>query len=332
MHSLSKPSAGTLAAGAVGLVLLAAAPTHSAAQAFPTKPVSIVIPSPPGGLQDTLARATADELTRKWGQRVLVENRVGGNAIVAGNHVARSAPDGHTVFMTTVIQLSNDLIPNRSVPFDPTKDFTPVIALVEAGMVLVTSSQSQYKSLQELIASARTKPGALNYGSFGVGSLPHVDTEALSGLAGIKATHIPYRGGPETILAVQSGQIAFTITGVTPALPFIRQGRLRALAYGGLRRSSAMPDVPTFSESGLKGFTSGGWFGWLAPSKTPAAIVEKIAADTGAVISDPAFRDKHIIGVGLELVNLQTDAFARQLASDRETYKTRLKAIDLKQD
>jgi tripartite-type tricarboxylate transporter receptor subunit TctC len=301
------------------------------AQSFPWKPVSIVIPSPPGGLQDTLARAIAAELSKKWQQPVIVENRVGGNAIVAGNYVAKSAPDGHTLFMTTVIQMSNDLLPNRSVPFDPVRDFTPVIALVEAGMLLVTSPKSPYASLQELIAAAKAKPGDLNYGSFGIGSLPHVDTEALSTKAGIKVVHIPYKGGPETIQAVMSGQIAFTITGVTPALPFVRQGALRALAYGGDHRSTSLPDVPTFAEAGVPGFTSGGWFGWLAPARTPAATVEKIAADTGAVITQPAFRQKYIESVGLELVNLQPAAFARQLTADRESYRERLKGIKLGQ-
>ncbi len=302
------------------------------AQGFPSKTVSIVIPSPPGGLQDTLARAIVQELSKKWGQPVIVENRVGGNAIVAGNYVAKSAPDGHTLLMATVIQLSNDLIPNRSVPFDPVKDFVPVIALVEAGMLLVTAPQSPFRTLQDLIAEAKAKPGALNYGSFGVGSLPHVDTEAFSNLAGIKVTHIPYKGGPETIQAVLSRQIEFTITGVTPALPFIRQGRLRALAYGGSARSSSLPDIPTFADAGYKGFTSGGWFGWLAPAKTPAATVEKIATDTSAIISNPTFRDKYINAVGLDLVNLMPSAFAQQLRLDRESYNARLKGINLKQE
>ncbi len=316
---------------ALTIAIFVGAPLSSVALSFPSKPVSIVIPSPPGGLQDTLSRAIAQDLSKKWKQSVIVENRSGGNAIIAGNYVAKSAPDGHTIFMTSLVQLSNDLIPNRSVPFDPVKDFTPVIALAAAGSVLVTSSQSPYRTLQELIASVRAKPGELNYGSFGVGSMPHVDTEALSAIEGIKVTHIPYKGGPETILAVLSGQIAFTITSLPPALSFIRQGRLRALAFGGLNRSTSLLEVPTFSEAGLKGFTSGGWFGWLVPTKTPSAIVNKIAGDASVVISAPAFREKYIDGVGLELVNLLPGAFAQQLKSDRESYKARLKGIDLQQ-
>ena len=330
MYSTCKRVVTVIAA--LTMAIFAGVPIGALAQSFPSKPVSIVIPSPPGGLQDTLSRAIASDLSKKWSQPVLVENRVGGNAIIAGNYVAKSVPDGHTIFMTSVVQLSNDLIPNRSVPFDPVKDFTPVIALAEAGSVLVTSSQSPYRTLQELIAAVRARPGELNYGSFGVASMPHVDTEALNAREGIKVTHIPYKGGPETILAVQSGQIAFTITSLPPALSFIRQGRLRALAFGGLNRSTSLPEVPTFSEAGLKGFTSGGWFGWLVPAKTPSAIVNKIAADASAVIMAPAFRGKYIDGVGLELVNLLPAAFAQQLKADRESYKMRLKGIDLQQD
>src|SRR6185503_7621593 len=186
---------------------IAVASAGAVAQAYPSKPVSIVIPSPPGGLQDTLSRAIAAQLSKKWGQAVLVENRTGANAIIAGSYVVKSAPDGHTIFMTSVVQLSNDLIPNRSVPFDPVRDFTPVIALAEAGSVLVVSGDSPYRTLPELIAAVRQRPGQLNYGSYGVGSMPHVDTEALNATEGINVAHIPYKGGPETITAVLSGQI-----------------------------------------------------------------------------------------------------------------------------
>jgi tripartite-type tricarboxylate transporter receptor subunit TctC len=329
MHSAACNRVMTMLAALV--TVAAIAPTGSVAQAFPSKPVSIVIPSPPGGLQDTLSRAIAAQLSTKWGRPVLVENRVGANAIIAGNYVAKSPPDGHTIFMTSVVQLSNDLIPNRSVPFDPVKDFTPVIALAEAGSVLVVSSESPYRNMQDLIAAVRAKPGQLNYGSYGVGSMPHVDTEALISMEGIKVAHIPYKGGPETIVAVQSGQIAFTITSLPPALSFIKQGRLRALAYGGRNRSTSLPDVPTFSEAGLSGFTSGGWFGWLVPAKTPSAVVNRIAADASAVITAPAFREKYIDGVGLDLVNLLPEPFAQQLKADRDSYRTRLKGVDLQQ-
>lgn len=321
----------SLAAIAAALALIAATATSRAQlPVYPAKAVHIVLPVPPGGLQDSLARAMAAELTRTWGQAVVIENRAGANGIIAGETVAKSAPDGHTLLMVSVTQLSNDLLPNRSVPFSPTRDLVPVIQLVEAGNVLSVGPQSPAKTLQELIAVARAEPGVLNYGSFGIGSAPHIDTEALGKATGVKAVHIPYKGGPEVLQAIITGQVAFAITGLTPALPLIRQGRVRALAVGGRKRSSVIPEVPTFDEAGVKGFESGGWFGWFAPAATPRAVVEKIAAAASRVITTPEFRDRYILGAGLELANVSTEAFAERIRADRETYAARLKALGAK--
>ena len=302
------------------------------AQPYPIRPVHIVLPVPPGGLQDSLARAMAPELMHIWGRPVIVENRSGANGIIAGDAVAKAAPDGHTLLMVSVIQLSNDLVPGRSVPFRPMIDLVAVIQLVEAGNVLSVSPDFPAKSLLELVAVARAKPGTLNYGSFGIGSAPHIDTEALGAAFGFKAIHIPYKGGPEVLQAIMTGQVDFAITGLTPALPLIRQGRVRAIAYGGRHRSTAMPDVPTFDEAGLKGFDSSAWFGWFAPTPTPRPVVEIIAATASRVITTPQFRDRHILGAGLEVANLPTDAFAERVRADREIYASRLKVLDGKID
>ena len=314
-----------IALAAIGV--LAAA--HVAAQSYPVKAVHIVIPVPPGGLQDSLARAMAPELTKRWGQAVLVENRSGANGIIAADAVAKAAPDGHMLWMGTMVQLSNDLL-NRKMPFDPVKDLVPVIGLVESGSMFVSSMQFPAKNLQELIAAARAKPGEINYGSFGVGSLPHIDTEALATQAGIKVTHVPYKGGAEILQGILGGQITFAIMGITATIPLIRQGRIRAIAYGGLKRSSGFPEVPTISEAGLKGYTSGGWFGWFAPAGTPAAVINKIANDAGQVISVAEFRDKFVHAAGLEVLNLAPGPLAEQLRADRESYSARLKALNVK--
>jgi tripartite-type tricarboxylate transporter receptor subunit TctC len=299
------------------------------AQNYPTKAVHIVLPVPPGGLQDSLARAMAPELTRRWGQPVVVENRAGANGIIAADAVAKAAPDGHMLWMGTMVQLSNDLL-NRKMPFDPVKDLVPVIGLVDAGSMFVSSVQFPARTMQELFAAARAKPGEINYGSFGVGSLPHIDTEALATQAGIKVTHIPYKGGAEILQGIMGGQVTFAIMGITATIPLIRQGRIRAIAYGGQNRSSNFPDVPTISEAGLKGFTSGGWFGWFAPRGTPAAVVNKIANDAGQVISVAEFREKFVTAAGLEVLNLAPAPFAEQLRADRESYSSRLKALNIK--
>ena len=318
--------------GLMTIAFFALCSFEAVAQPYPVRPVHIVLPVPPGGLQDSLARAMAPELMRIWSRPVIVENRSGANGIIAGDTVAKSAPDGHTLLMVSVIQLSNDLVPGRSVPFRPLIDLVPVIQLVEAGNVLSVNPGFPASSLVDLVAVARAKPATLNYGSFGIGSAPHIDTEALGAAFGFKATHIPYKGGPEVLQALLTGQLAFAITGLTPALPLIRQGRVRAIAFGGRQRSTAIPDVPTFDEAGLKGFDSSAWFGWFAPNTTPRPVVERIAADAGRVITTPEFRDRYVLGAGLEVANLHTDAFAERIRADRGTYASRLKVLDGKID
>ena len=300
--------------------------------AFPVKAVRLVLPVPPGGLQDALARALAFELSKTWGQQVIVDNRPGASGIIAADIVAKAPADGYTVFMTDNVTWAVNQFLRSKLPYDPQKDFAPVVGLVQAGTVLVVGSDSPVMSVQDLLKAARAKPGELNYGSFGLGSSPHIDTEALSAVAGIRLTHVPYKGGPEILQGLMGGQIEFSITGLPPTLPLIRQGRIRALAYGGLQRSSALPDVPTFSESGLKGFESGAWFGWMVPARTPSAVVEKIAADAIRIAATPEFRDKYILGVGMEPMGLAPAAFADLIKADREKYAVRLKALNLKLD
>lgn len=303
----------------------------AAGQGYPAKPVHIVLPVSGGGIQDNLTRAMTPEMTRRFGQPVIVDNRAGANGILASEYVAHSAPDGYTILMTSYIQVSNDLVPGiTKLTFDPVKDLMPVIALVSTGNIMVTTPQFPANNLQELIALARQKPGQLNYGSWGVGSSPHIDTEMISRLAGVKMTHVPYKGGGPLLQAVLANEIDFTIMALQTALPAVRQGRLKALAFGGPQRSTVLPDVPIISESGFKNFESGGWFGWFVPAGTPKAVVERIAADASAVISDPAFRDKYILERGMEVLNLSSAAFAERFKSDRKAYAARLKGLGAK--
>jgi tripartite-type tricarboxylate transporter receptor subunit TctC len=313
-------------------VLLCIACAGAAAQGFPAKPVRLVVPVPPGGVQDTLARAIGNELGRVWAQPLIVDNRPGATGIIAAEIVAKAPPDGYTLFMTdNVTWMTNQFLRTR-LPYDAVKDFTTVIGLVRSGNILVAANALPASNLQELLALARAKPGELNYGSFGLGSSPHVDTEAISAMTGVKLTHVPYKGGPDILKALLAGEIAFSITGLQPALPLIRQGRVKAIAFGGLERSSTLPDVPTMSESGLPGFESGAWFGWLAHSAVPPAIVGKVAADVGAIVSAPEFREKYVSGVGFELLNLPPDRFAELMRATRAVYETRLRNLNLKLD
>ncbi|MSQ50861.1 MAG: tripartite tricarboxylate transporter substrate binding protein [Betaproteobacteria bacterium] len=315
-----------LAAWSIGIAL---ACTNAFAQSYPAKAVHVIIPVSPGGLQDSLARAMAPELARRWGHSVIVENRTGANGIISADAVAKAPPDGHMIWMGTMVQLSNDLL-NRKMPFDPIKDLAPVIGLVEAGSMFVSSMQFPARNLAELVAAARAKPGEINYGSFGIGSLAHIDAEALARVTGIQVTHVPYKGGADILQAILAGQVTFGIMGITATIPLVRQGRIRAIAYGGQKRSSAFPDVPTISEAGAKGFVSGGWFGWFTTGGTPAVVINKIANDSGQVISAPDFRDKYVHAAGLEVFNLGPGPLAEQLRADRESYSVRLKALNVK--
>ena len=302
------------------------------AQTYPAKPVRLIVPVPPGGLQDTLARAIAHELTRAWGQAMVVENRPGATGIIAAELVAKAPPDGYTLFMTDNVTWMTNQFLRSKLPYDPVNDFVTVIGLVRSGNVLVAPADFPANNLRELIVLARARPGALNYGSFGLGSSPHVDTEALSALAGIKVTHVPYKGGPDILNALMGNQISFSITGLQPALPLIRQGRVKALAFGGQERSPTLPEVPTMSESGLPGFESGAWFGWLSQAAVPRAVVSKVAADVSTVISGAEFRDKYIDRVGFELLNLPPERFSDLMQATRATYEARLKNLSLKLD
>jgi tripartite-type tricarboxylate transporter receptor subunit TctC len=305
----------------------------AAAQVFPSRTVRVVVQVPPGGLQDQLARAIAQDLGKLWNQPVIVENRPGAGGIPAAEFVARSPGDGYTVLQTDNISfLTNEFLRTAKLPYDLEKDFLPVSVLVSAKNIVVGSPGLAASSMQGVVALAKAKPGALNYGSFGIGSIVHIDTEALAKDAGVAFNHVPYKGGAPLVQAVLANEVDFAMMGMTAAIPLIRQGRIKAIAYGGLQRSALFPDLPTLSESGFKGFDSGAWFCWLVPAGTPKAVVDRIAVDAGRVISAAEFREKYIAGAGHELVNAHGAKLWEMLAADRVVFAARVKPLNLKLD
>lgn len=317
------------ASAALGVQPAHAQAPSGAAPGFPLKPVRVVIPVPPGGVQDALTRGIAAELTKAWALAVFVENRPGASGVIAAEHIARSAPDGYAILQSDSITFMTNQFLRRNLPYDPVKDLAPVIGLVQTSDVLVARAQLPAKNVQELVALARARPGALNYGSFGLGSAAHLDAEKFSLAAEIKITHIPYKGGGDIPKALLAGEVDFAFTGLTGVLPLIRQGQIRALAFGGPKRSPALPDVPTLLESGYS-FETGGWFGWFVPAATPKAVVDRIAADASRVLATPAFRDKFILGVGLEPLNVQAAQFVELLRQTREKYSALFKTVQIK--
>lgn len=303
-----------------------------AASGWPGKPVKIIVPFPPGGLADNLARGIAQDLTRDWGQPVVVENRPGANTIIAAQATAKSPADGYTLMMANDPTLSSNQYLYAKLPYDPVKDLVPVINVAETLEILVAGPAFKGRTLADLVAEAKARPGQVSYGTYGLGSKAHIDAEAFAKVTGIKLLHVPYKGVADVVPALIGSQVQIAFTGVPPVVQAIKGGQLRAIAVAAPKRSAVLPDVPTFSEIGLSGFHSSAWFGLVAPSGTPRGVIDKIAGDVARIIVKPDFQARYITGVGLELLNLGPDPFAEFLNKDRATYSTHIKDLGVKLD
>ncbi|MDX3907359.1 MAG: tripartite tricarboxylate transporter substrate binding protein [Pigmentiphaga sp.] len=303
----------------------------AAAQDFPNRMVRIVVPFSAGGVTDVMARGIASELGKTWAQPVVVENKPGANTIIGTEFVAKSPADGYTILMANDPSLSSNQYLYSRLPYDPVRDFTPVVNIAASITVLVAAPSLKADTLQAFIASAKADPGKRTYGSFGLGSATHLSTEEFSALAGIRLNHIPYKGIADVVPAVMSGQIDVALSAVSPVLGAIRGGKLKALAYANPTRSPVMPDVPTFAEQGLP-FETRAWFGFAVPAGTPRPVVDKIAADTLRIIETPEFDQKYVSGVGLEPINQGPDAFATFLKQDRARWAERVRRVNVKLD
>lgn len=303
----------------------------ASAQAWPSKPVRLIVPYPAGGLTDVLARGISAEIVKVWGQPLLVENRPGASQMIGAQALAQSAPDGYTIAMLDKTPLAINQFLFSKVPYNPEKDFAPVINMVQTTTVLVASPGFAANTLQELIAMAKASPGSINYGTFGPGSITHLDTEGFSAQAGIKLNHIPYKGIAEVLPAVASGQIQIALSGVPPLLPLHRQGRVKSIAIASAQRNPTLPNVPTFREAGID-LVSQSWFALFAPAGTPRPVIDRIAADVSRIIVTREFNDRFVTGVGLELINQGPDQLAATLAADRAKYQQYVKAAGVKLD
>lgn len=316
-----------LAIGALTAATLS--PADAMAQAYPSRPVRVLIGQPPGGVQDTLLRGVTNELTRMWGQAVTLEHRVGATGVVAAVAAARSAPDGYTIFFSTSTNMNTAQFLQKNLPYSPEKDFIPVVGMGQTKAIMVAGNHVPASSVKELVALAKAKPGALNYGSFGVGSSAHLDVEAFAKAAEFKAVHVPYKSGAEVMTALMAGQVDFGMTGLTAAIPLVNGGRLKGLAYTGDQRAPAIPQVPTLAEGGYGGFETGGMFSLYVPAGTPQAIMDKIANDTTAIRSTAAFHEKVLTANGMEDFPLQRAALIARLQKSREDFALRVKGLDI---
>lgn len=247
-------------------------------QAYPNKPVRIVVPFTPGSATDTLARTYGQKLSEMWNQPVVVENKPGAGGTIGAAFVAKSTPDGYTLLVHSAAQAYNPSI-YASLTYDTVKDFVDIAALGGQPNVLVVAPSLGVKSVAELIALAKKKPGELNYASAGSGSGTHINGEKFKLAAGIDVLHVPYKGTPEALTDTIAGRVTYYFAPISAALPFVREGKLVALAVSTAKRASALPNVPTVAESGLPGFDYSLWVGIFAPAGTPPDIVDKIARD-----------------------------------------------------
>jgi tripartite-type tricarboxylate transporter receptor subunit TctC len=276
--------------------LLAILCLHGAAwpQAFPTRTVRIVIPFPPGGTSDILARTLAQKLTEEWGQQVIAENRPGAAGNVACEFVAKQKGDPHTLLINTVGTHAINPAIYPSLPFDPIKDFTLITNLVNLPTLLIVHPSLPATTAQELIALAKAKPGALQYSSAGSGSQPHLTAEMFKSMAGVDLLHVPYKGAGPQLLALISGEVAVTFATAPAAVPLIKNRQARAIAVTSAERVSALPDVPTLNEAALPGYIAVGWNGLVGPAGIPKPIVDKIHAAVSKIYALPDMRERLI--------------------------------------
>jgi tripartite-type tricarboxylate transporter receptor subunit TctC len=256
-------------------------------ETYPAHAIKLVVPFPPGGSTDILARPIAQKLSQALGQQVVVENRGGAGGTIGAEAVAHAAPDGYTLLMGHIgtLAVAPSLYPKLA--YDPRTSFAPVSMVAILPNVLVVNPSNPAHSVREFIAYAKAHPGALTYSSGGNGSAAHIAFEMFKQEAGIDVVHIPYRGTAPSVTDVIGGQVAATMTGVAPVLPFIRSGQLRALGVSGRERSPALPDVPTIAEQGVKDFEATQWYGLVAPAGTPAAIVERLNGELRKILASP---------------------------------------------
>ena len=277
-------------------LLIAAATVFAVASAtaqaaYPSKVIKIIVPFTAGSATDIMARIVGEKLTTSMGQPVVVENRPGAGGTLGASQVAKSEPDGYTLLVVSTGHVVNPAL-YANLNYDTLGDFAGVTPLAALPSVLVVGAGSPIKNVAELIATAKAKPGQLNYASAGVGSATHVNAEKFRAQANIQLTHIPFKGTPETIVETSAGRVDFMFTPVLSSIPSIRDNRMRALAVSTAKRSSALPDIPTVAEAGLPGFVFDFWIGLLAPAKTPKAIVNKLNAEVRNLLQQPDVKDK----------------------------------------
>ncbi|HYH40910.1 MAG TPA: tripartite tricarboxylate transporter substrate binding protein [Burkholderiales bacterium] len=310
------------------IVLLLVVAPAAVAQSYPVRPVRLVVPYPPGGPTDFVARTVGQKLSQFLGQQIVVDNRPGAGTIIGSELVARAAPDGYTILFGTGggTFLAPLMLPN--VPYDPMRDFAPVTMLVQSPQVLVTHPSLAARSIAELVTLAKAKPGALNFASVGTGTSPHLGGELFQSLTGTKIVHVPYKGTAPALADLISGQVQMMFSSMPTVLAHVKAGRLRLLGVGGTKRSAVIPDTPAISEV-VPGFELITWYGIFAPIRTPAAIVRRLNTEIVKVLNDPESRER-LEAQGLEPAPMTPQELKAYTEQDTLRWARLIKAAGIK--
>ena len=302
-----------------------------AQQPYPSKPIRLIVPFPPGGSIDPVARMIGPKLTETWGQPVLVDNRPGANGAIGTELLAKAAPDGYTlVLLGGGTHVINALMV-RNLPYDSVKDFAPVATVQRSDYVLVVHPSMPVNNLKQFIALAQARPGQISYASAGHGNMNHLAAELFNMLTGVKTIHVPYKGGGQALIDVMGGQVQLHFAVVVSALPHIKSGRLKPLAIGGDTRFPALPQVPTFAEAGLPGFRLQPWQGIFAPARTPKPIIDRLSAEVSRIVMLPDITER-ITGWGSQPLISTPEQFAAMIAADFTKFAEVIKAANIKTD
>lgn len=299
----------------VALALLIMAMVPAWAQPYPSRPLRFIVPFPPGGAVDFFARTVQGRLGDVLGQPIVIDNRAGAGGMIGADQVAKAAPDGYTFLVGNIATLAMNVGVYSKMPYDPAKDFTPIMHTVAVNYVLVVHPSVAAHSMGELITLAKAHPGKLTYGSAGAGSAPHLATELLKRLAAIDIVHVPYKGGGPVVADLLSGQLHMTIADQANLMPHVKAGKVRALAVGSAKRSASYPDIPTIAEEGFPGYEAGAWQGIVGPAGLAPDIVTRVHAALAKVVAMPDMRER-LNGGGLDIIGSTPEVFGRVIRDE----------------
>ncbi len=314
---------------ALGLILAGFATFSAAQSSYPSKPVRLIVPFPPGGSNDIVGRLIGHELTSRLKQQVVIDNRGGAGGMIGTETAANSQPDGHTLLVISVAYAYNPSIFKSNLRFDPEKAFVPVALIGTGPNAFTVHPKLPVNSVKDVITMAKAKPGTLNYATAGIGSFQHLGAEMFRLMAGINIVHVPFKGGGPAMADVIAGNTQITIGSLIQVMPYIQSGRLKVLAVGSAKRNVSLPNVPTIAESGVPGYEANNWWGIMAPAGTPAAIVKRLHGEIAGILASEDIQKK-LESQGAEVVNMSSAEFAKFIKSETAKWAKVVKEAGIK--